>query len=148
MRKYPKSGNKKLKTYDKWFSRYIRLRDTNKYGFGLCITCHRKCHFDALDAGHCFTRNNLSTRFDDKNVHAQCHNCNRFKGGESEAHKLRIAHRYGQETLDWLTKKTSSMMNLLPFEIKEGSDKYRELVRELYAQKSARFKEENQNLIT
>jgi len=147
MRKYPKLGNTKYRTLDKWFSVFIRLRDSDANGQTICITCQKVTQFDRVDAGHFMTRNNISTRFNEKNVHGQCRNCNSFKGGESIAHGIRIVERYGQSELDLLVFKSKSMMKLMPFEVKEMSKEYRIKARALFAEKSDWFKEMYKNIV-
>lgn len=69
----PKTDKRKLiKKLDRIFSKYIRLRDT-KTGFGLCITCESLISFTNCDAGHFVTRDRIATRYDERNVNAQCY---------------------------------------------------------------------------
>ena len=149
MRKYykPGLGNKKYRNLDKWFSAYIRLRDTNEHGQGRCITCQKMKPFEDLDCGHWQTRNNISTRFDPHNANAQCRNCNSFKGGESLMHGVQIGLKFSEMARDMVEVKSHSMMKLLPFEIAELSKEYRIKARALYAVKSDWFKSEYQNLV-
>jgi len=58
------------------FSKYIRLRDTDAYGFGNCCTCKRLSHYDILECGHFRKRRHLAVCWDERNAHAQCHECN------------------------------------------------------------------------
>ncbi len=58
------------------FSKYIRLRDTDAYGYGNCCTCKRLSYYDILECGHFRKRRHLSVRWDTENAHAQCHECN------------------------------------------------------------------------
>ena len=61
---------------DTIFSKYIRLRDTDEYGYGKCITCGNTFHYHNLECGHFRKRRHLSVRWDTENAHAQCHECN------------------------------------------------------------------------
>ena len=81
--------------------------------------------FKDLDCGHWQTRNNISTRFDPHNANAQCRSCNSFKGGESIAHGIQIALKFGQSAKDLVEAKSHSMMKLLPYEVKDKTKEYR-----------------------
>ena len=41
-----------IKKLDKVFSEYIRKRDTDKNGYGLCCTCAKRLHYKEGHAGH------------------------------------------------------------------------------------------------
>jgi len=57
---------------DKIFSEYIRRRDVDEHtGFGKCIDCGRETPFAEGDAGHFVGLRQLSTRWDEDNVHFQ-----------------------------------------------------------------------------
>lgn len=102
------------KEADKWFSRYIRLRDSQHRGdgwYGTCVTCSK--HGLVMDnagkwangwnAGHFVTRGKLVVRFNEKNVHLQCaYRCNNMKSGEYEKHRIAINHMYEKNTAEQL----------------------------------------------
>ncbi len=140
-------GNQKLRTADRWQSAFIRLRDSDENGRAICITCQKVTQFDRLDAGHYKTRNKISTRFYERNIHGQCHTCNRDKGGEQLMHGQRIKEKYGQAEFDLIDAKSKSMMKLLPFEVKEISDDRRIKARALYTVKSDWFKSMYPNIV-
>lgn len=58
------------------FSIYIRLRDTNDYGYGNCITCGEQFHYFEFDCGHFRSRRHELTAWDELNAHTQCKYCN------------------------------------------------------------------------
>lgn len=93
---------KQIHKLDKVFSEYIRLRDANWQGVCFCITCNRVFHWKNGDAGHYVQRDRLATRFEEKNVHAQCKYCNRFRSGEQYLHGVAIDKKYGTGTADRL----------------------------------------------
>ena len=75
-----KDTKKLIKTLDKYFSQFIRLRDTDSQGYGNCITCHKELKWsdgNETHNGHFATRNNMSTRWDERNCNIQC-NCLNF----------------------------------------------------------------------
>jgi len=86
---------------DKAFSKWIRYRDT-KDGFGKCISCGKFKAYEELDAGHFIGRQHLGTRWDEKNVHAQCRYCNRFDEGNKGNYRAALVAKYGPDILDQL----------------------------------------------
>ncbi len=83
----PKTGKQKKhkeSTLDKWFSLYIRLRDsaTNSGGQCRCFTCGAVDHYKDMDVGHFIPRGKKPTRFNPENAKAQCRKCNRLNSGE------------------------------------------------------------------
>ena len=65
-----------IKKLDTIFSQFVRLRDTDEYGYGACITCGEYFHYDDLECGHFRSRRHLTTRWREENAHAQCKKCN------------------------------------------------------------------------
>lgn len=94
-----------MKRADAAFSRYIRLRDADSEGMVRCVTCGARRHWREVDAGHFITRAKQSTRYDEKNVHAQCKGCNRFQGGKPLEHERAIERKYGSGTAHRLKAK-------------------------------------------
>jgi Bacteriophage Lambda NinG protein len=82
----------------KWFSEWIRLRDSDAYGRAQCITCQRSDHWRTMDAGHYITRAKESTLFDERNVSCQCKGCNRFQGGKFYEHGMAVDRKFGAGT--------------------------------------------------
>jgi len=99
-----KSKSKKLskKKADRYFSKFIRERDTDYRNIGQCITCNEWKSKDKLDCGHFISRRFMSTRYDERNAHAQCSKCNRFEHGNQYAHGKAIDEKYGEGTADEL----------------------------------------------
>ncbi len=56
--------------------RYARLRDSDKYWRGHCISCWKRVRWDKADWGHYISRTNMSTAFNPYNIHLQCKGCN------------------------------------------------------------------------
>ncbi len=96
---YKKSQSKiKISLADKWFSFFIRLRDTYDNGLARCVTCNKPEQVKYMDCGHFITREKPNTRFNEKNSHAQCKACNNFGKGEQAKHAIRIDELYGVGT--------------------------------------------------
>lgn len=85
---------------DKVFHRYIRLRDTDDYGWGQCITCDKSLHFSESQAGHFITRARKSTRWDERNVNLQCARCNCWGNGEQYLYSKKLGQELSDELLE------------------------------------------------
>nr|BDD43957.1 recombinase [bacterium] len=128
----PSSKNKKLarQKADRWFSKFIRLRDTNN-GIGRCITCGANKPFEKLDCGHFISRRFEATRYDERNAHAQCLKCNRFQHGNQFQHAKAIDRKYGEGTADNLHVKSKMICRRKKWDYEYIAEKYRNAVREL-----------------
>lgn len=83
----------------KQFSMYIRQRDK-----GVCFTCGKRDEWKNTDAGHYIPKSvgGANLYFNEKNVHAQCTGCNRFRHGNLSQYALRLQEKYGPNILIWL----------------------------------------------
>lgn len=111
---------------DKWFSIFIRLRDSDDKGFCTCVTCGAIRFWKNLDCGHWIKRQHMATRFNEKNCAAQCKPCNAFEQGRDADFERYIIKKYGQQTRNLLragirmnVKHTSFEIDLLTKEYKE-----------------------------
>lgn len=80
----------------KVFSVYIRLRDSNEYGMITCYTCPSYKEWKYSDAGHWRSRQFKNTLFHERNVHAQCKQCNGPYKGRPEEYRRNIIRDYGE----------------------------------------------------
>lgn len=142
-----KGTTSKYATLDKWFGRYIRLRDTNADGVGICISCGEPKMFNQIDPGHFISRRHLSIRWNTKNVNGQCRYCNRFNEGEQANYEAGLEAKYGQGTADLLRVIKHKTFRISPFEKKALQDHYRSLVKEEFNKKSDRFRVEFKGVI-
>lgn len=93
--------------YWKYFSIMIRLRDTDKYGFGHCISCGRQVSYrhdlKSGDAGHFINRGAApSIKYHEKNVNMQCRHCNSFQEGNAAGYAIGIVKKYGKGIIEEL----------------------------------------------
>jgi len=102
---------------DRLFAAYVRLRDKDKP----CISCGSSVK---LEAGHFYPRANLAVRWDEMNVHGQCIDCNRFKGGNRSAFGRGIAIRYGESVVEALDKRSQARIKLKSYELLEKIEIY------------------------
>ena len=113
---------------DKPFHSYIRRRDAdNDSGYCKCISCDKPIHFSESDAGHFISRGKLATRWDERNVNAQCRKCNRFEYGRQFEYSLKI----GTKLAEQLLQDSRSTFKLMEHEYLEIFEKYRDLNAEL-----------------
>lgn len=90
------------KKADKYYSQYVRMRDSDENGVAECITCGVKKHYKQMQAGHFVSRKVSLLRFLDENVNAQCVGCNMFKAGEQYQYSKAVDLKYGDGTAEEL----------------------------------------------
>lgn len=125
-----------IDTLDKTFSEYIRLRDSDRYGTIRCISCGKRIKWKYADAGHYISRKNMSLRFDEKNVNAQCPICNRFRCGNLEKYRRGLMIKYGRFVIDYLENKKNEIRQFSDLEIELMIINYRKRIKILKQNKS------------
>lgn len=126
------------------FAKYIKLRDTDQYGFGKCIDTGRRIIYrivdgkiqSTCDAGHYITRGVKTIMFSEVNVNAQYSIANRSQTF-TDYHN-RIITKWGKESVDWLKQKEREWGNradgidddYLRWVIKHYSEKVEELLKD------------------
>lgn len=60
-----------LAKLDRVFSRFIRLRETDKNGNVMCFVTGRVLPWEKMQCGHYISRSHMATRFDEDNCHCQ-----------------------------------------------------------------------------
>ena len=120
-----------VKRLDSWFSKYIRLRDADSSGYVRCITCGTRKYWKEVDAGHFQTRAKYSTRWDERNVNAQCKGCNMVNGGQQYVHGLAIDKKFGEGTADELVILSNQIVKLSTREILDLAEEYKNKCKEL-----------------
>jgi hypothetical protein len=115
-KKVTKKKPKGLKFYinkmDKYYHRYIRLRDTDSEGKGKCITCEVPLDFKRIQAGHLIGREHKSVRWNELNTYGQCARCNCWGCGE----QLRMALKVGLPLAKKLLKLSEKPWKTTPAE--------------------------------
>ena len=122
------SKNKKLakKKADTYFSEFIRLRDSVN-GFAKCCTCGKMV--TEFDAGHFLSRRFEATRYDEKNVNAQCLKCNRFENGNQFEHSEFIDKKHGKGASLWILIKSKTVCKRSQNDYEHIANEYREKVK-------------------
>ena len=75
-------------------SLYIRTKGMDENGMNSCYTCGVVKHYKELHAGH-FWHGCLD--FDERNLKAQCPQCNQNKSGNLAVYATRLVKEYGEE---------------------------------------------------
>jgi len=89
-KKKPKGLKYWINRVDKYFHRYIRLRDTDENGKGKCITCDVDLDFKRGQCGHLIGREFKSTRWLESNASLQCSRCNCWGQGRQLEFSLKV----------------------------------------------------------
>lgn len=101
-KKRSKRSNSEYMTWvrklDKIMSIYIRMRDSQEYNhrYFRCISCGRILPIDQADCGHFLSRRHMSTRFDARNMNAECRACNRFSSDHLIGYRRNLILRLGR----------------------------------------------------
>jgi len=124
----------KISNADKWFSLFIRIRDTQEDGYCRCITCGRVVTPKECDCGHYVKRQHLATRFSEENCHAQCKRCNAFEQGRDAEYRRKLVEIYGEDKVLLLEagKRTTSKTSATALKLIEQlyKDKAKKLSKE------------------
>jgi len=106
IQKYAKRKTKNLEEGAvKYFNKYIRLRDTDDYGFGRCISSGRMVKYGTRNcqAGHFYSAGSYkSMRFLEDNVHVQSLSDNYYKSSNALEYKKNLIQKIGQDRVDYL----------------------------------------------
>lgn len=102
-KKTPRKHTPSIKTLrdklDMVFSKYIRLRDSRKFGYFqfVCISCGETKPYSQMDCGHFHSRRNMNTRWDEENCNGQCRHCNRFLNGNLQGYRDNLINKLGYQ---------------------------------------------------
>jgi len=107
------------KKYWTVFSRFIRLRDADKWGMCKCCTCGSRKVWKQMQAGHFISRVHSAVLFNEKNVHAQCVGCNMFKQGNPQNYWLFMEEKYGRKVIDELMEMRAKIRRFKATELEE-----------------------------
>lgn len=91
---------KLIKSVQALANKYARLRDCFGSTGTHCISCGQWKSFEDLDGGHYIPTTSSATRFDERNINAQCHRCNRFLHGNLRGYFRGMEKKYGRKFLD------------------------------------------------
>lgn len=126
-----KTVSKLKKEADKWFSKYIRVRDSGTDGYGECITCGTRKHWKEAQNGHFVRRSVNALRYDELNCNLQCVGCNMFRAGELYLYGKALDQKYGEGTADKLQAKRFETHKLTVQELEEVISNAKEYLKEM-----------------
>jgi hypothetical protein len=117
------------------FNRYVRLRDNGKG----CFVCDTPIHMGGVgggfDAGHIRSRSNADNlRFDERNVHGQCKQCNAVGGTKDWEMKAAAIRKLGAEGAEALYN-DNAPIKWTRDGLRQTRDKYRALANQLEKQR-------------
>lgn len=121
----------KLDKIYSWYLKESRAID----GTASCITCDRKFNAYDMDCGHYISRRFMSLRYDERNTHLQCVNCNRFQQGNIDVYTIKMVQMYGDNILEELNKIRNSSIKITNIELEEKLSYYMSELTRLNPQK-------------
>lgn len=98
------SRSKAMQKADKYFSLFIRTRDSQGYG-GMackCISCGKVTPIENIDCGHYINRQHMATRYSELNCNGQCVTCNRFDEGNIQGYRKGLIKKIGEAKVEML----------------------------------------------
>jgi len=101
---------------DNTFAKFIKARDSDDNHFK-CISCGQTKPLDQFNAGHYFSRGELSIRWDEKNVNGQCISCNKWKSGNIQGYEKGIKKKWGSGVIQELEIKKMQTKKYARFEM-------------------------------
>lgn len=129
MAKKSRTQQSLLKEAKKLFRTTVRYRDTNVDGWGRCISCNKKQHIDATNAGH-FDHNHNSTYFLEDNCHVQCIHCNNWLHGNLYPYGRKLDEMYGEGTADRILAEGKKEKRRGKKELQQMIDEYKETLKD------------------
>lgn len=125
-----------IKILDKYFSKYIRLKYSDKKGICTCISCWKKEHYKKMHNCHWISRGKMSTRFDEDNCRPWCISCNTYR---PEFHirefTLKQIDRLWKEWVNKLIEKSNQLKRYSRIELEELIEYYKQEVKKLEKEK-------------
>ena len=132
-----KTISKLKKELDKWFSLYIRLRESTPEGIVSCCTCGKLGHYKVgMQNGHFQSRRHHSTRWNEKNCSVQCIACNCFSQGEQYKMSIYIDNKYGKGTAESLEMEARKIVKMSRIDYEEKITYYKSIVNKLKLEKN------------
>ena len=92
---------KMIKKLDVAFAKLVHKLEEHD-GVGTCWTCDNELMLALLQTGHMFPRKFMQIRWDLRNAHLQCNDCNVIKGGNYKVYRAKFIEVYGQQAYDEL----------------------------------------------
>ena len=129
-----KSISKLKKELDKWFSLFIRLRESEE-GLVQCFTCGVVKHYKSMHNSHFQSRKHLATRWDEENCQVGCVKCNIFNFGEQYKFSIALESKYGEGKAEELEFLARTIMKVSRIDYEEKISYYKAAVEKLKKEK-------------
>jgi len=117
------------------FSQWVRVRDclytTGLPFVGRCVTCDKKFHIRALQAGHCFPGRKNARLFQEELVNAQDFLCNEGEHGRPEKYLKVMQARYGEEQVEAWRIEGLQVIRDRDMDFSKIEEKYKQLTSDL-----------------
>jgi len=121
----PIKRSKVVKDLDNIFSQYIRLKDSDEYGYCICVTSGQKMFWKEAQCGHFVSRGKYPTRWDETNCHPQSVYSNIFLKGDYINYTIYMIDRYGREYVDELIDRSKQSVKIPTIELIEKISYYK-----------------------
>ena len=108
----------------KWFSKYIRKRDSLN-GHFVCCSCGRMYEEEKAQAGHFIPGRKNAVLYSEEGTHAQCYNCNMNLQGNWPGYYQFMKEKYGQKVIDRLLEDSKEIVQMKAVDHLEVAEKYR-----------------------
>lgn len=99
------------------FSKYVRLRDSDEFGYCYCITSGKQLFWKEAQAGHFLSRRYNNTLYHEQNVHAQSAYDNMHLSGNQYIYGKRVDELYGPGTADEILRLSRVEKKFTPEEL-------------------------------
>lgn len=121
-----------MKSADTYFSRYIRLKNSND-GNCTCYTCGTDKHIKEVDNGHYMKREHKTTRYHENNCKPQCKICNgdTKHNGKQIEFRENLVNEIGEDKVVKIEKLSRTTIKANTKFYRDIADYYREKVNEL-----------------
>ncbi len=133
---------------DAWnvMSKFVRaeecLASTGYWFSGVCITCEKRFHINALDAGHFVSGRGNSVLFVRENVHIQCSNwCNRMQHGNTKKYRKKMIELYGEKKVLEIEALKNTIVQNKDMDFASVEKKYKDKLKALEKEHGFKFSE-------
>lgn len=127
--------SKLVKELDAIYSQYVRLDQSDEYGFCICVTSGERLFWKDAQNGHFFSRRFYPTRWNDDNCHPQSMRDNVFLKGNYINYTRYMIDSYGREFVDELEKLAHTTVKIKNSELIEKIAYYSTEVKRLKLEK-------------
>jgi len=120
-----------MKTADKYFSIYIRIRDSDENGIVRCCTCGKSVHWKQAHNCHFIDRRHETLRFSEINCNAGCFKCNCLKDGNLKEYEKFLKSKHGDSIVDELNQAKHKSIKVGKVYFKEIAEFYKQKAKDL-----------------